>query len=51
MDIFRLVKALEELVFEISLWLLSYPKSLLKIIVQPGWVPRYVDNELAKKEQ
>ena len=51
MEIFRLVKALEELVFEVSFWLLSYPKSLLKVIVHPDWVPRYITNELAKEEQ
>jgi hypothetical protein len=51
MEIFRLVKALEELIFEVSFWFLSYPKSLLKVIVQPGWVPRYVKKELAKEEQ
>lgn len=51
MEMFRLVKAVEELIFEVGFWLLSYPKSLLKVIVHPGWVVRYVTDELAKDEQ
>jgi len=51
MEIVRLVRAVEELIFEVGFWLLSYPKSLLKVIVHPGWVLRYVTNELVKDER
>jgi hypothetical protein len=38
------------LAFEILLWIIFIPKTLFKIIWNPSWVPKYVDEELAKEK-
>lgn len=37
---------IEKLAYKILLWLLLLPKTLLKIILDPNWVPGYVKKEL-----
>ncbi|HKY52846.1 MAG TPA: hypothetical protein VJM08_01015, partial [Anaerolineales bacterium] len=37
---------IERLAYKILLWVLLVPKSLLKIIFEPNWVPGYVRDEL-----
>ena len=34
MEIVRIIKAVEELIFELSSWLLCYPKSLAKALAR-----------------
>lgn len=48
MEIARIIKAVEELIFEISSWLLCYPKSLAKALAAPGWAVEYVRDEMSK---
>lgn len=48
MEIVRIIKAVEELIFEISSWLLCYPKSLSKALARPSWAVEYVKGELSK---
>ena len=48
MEIVRIIKAVEELIFELSSWLLCYPKSLAKALTRPGWAVEYVKGELSK---
>jgi len=38
---------IEKLAYKILLWLLLLPKTLLKIILDPNWVPGYVKKELS----
>jgi hypothetical protein len=37
---------IERLAYKILLWVLLIPKTLLKIILQPNWVPGYVKEEI-----
>lgn len=39
---------LEKLAYKILLWALFIPKTLLKIILDPNWVPGYIKQELSK---
>lgn len=39
---------IERLAYKILLWVLLLPKTLLKIILEPKWVPRYVKAELSE---
>lgn len=38
---------IERLAYKILLWVLLLPKTLLKIILEPKWVPKYVKEELS----
>jgi hypothetical protein len=51
MNIANILAGLEKLVVEILLWLLFVPKTLFKVVADPGWVPSYVDAELAKDKE
>lgn len=48
MDVVRFIRAVEELITEVSSWLLCYPKTLLKTLIRPDWIAQYVNDELAK---
>jgi hypothetical protein len=48
MNIANILAGLEKLVVELLLWLLFIPRTMLRIVSEPGWVPVYVDTELAK---
>ncbi len=39
---------LEKLAYKILLWALFIPKTLLKIILDPNWVPNHIKQELSK---
>src|SRR5215510_3625652 len=46
----KLLKSLEGAVFEMALWVLLLPKTLLRVLRQPVWVLDYTTAELAKPE-
>jgi hypothetical protein len=51
MDFVRLIRSVEEFVYEICVWILLIPKTLFKIIFNPKWVILYIKEELAKEEK
>ncbi|HYB42620.1 MAG TPA: hypothetical protein VEL75_12655 [Candidatus Methylomirabilis sp.] len=50
MDPQKLLKSLEGAVFEMALWVLLLPKTLLQVLRRPVWVFDYTTAELAKPE-
>lgn len=50
MDFMRLLKSLEELLYELVSWLLFYPITLWRSLARPGRMMRYADTELADSE-
>lgn len=50
MDPQKLLKSLEGAVFEMALWVLLLPKTLLQVLRRPVWVLDYTTAELAKPE-
>ena len=50
MDPLKLLKSLEGVVFEMALWVLLLPKTLLQILRNPVWALDYTTAELAKPE-
>jgi len=42
---------IEKLAYKILLWVLLLPKTLLKIILEPNWVPGYVKEEISGKSE
>jgi len=45
MDFLRIVRSLEELLYEVMTWLVFYPRTLWRIISRPEQVARYSDAE------
>src|SRR5262249_2794845 len=50
LDPLQLLKSLEAAVFEVALWVLLLPKTLLRILRRPVWVLDYTTAEFAKPE-
>lgn len=50
MDFVRLIRSIDELIYEICLWVLQVPKTFLKIM-RPGWTITYTSQELKKQEK
>ena len=46
MDFLRIVRSLEELLYEVMTWLVFYPKTMWRIVVRPTAMMRYSDAEL-----
>ena len=51
MNLLDILKGIENLAIELLLWIIYIPKTLYKIIKQPFWVPKYIDDELGKGEK
>jgi hypothetical protein len=51
MDLIRLLKSLEELIYELVGWLMFYPLTMWRSIVAPQGMMRYAQSELLDKEQ
>ena len=47
----KLLKSLEELLYEVVSWLLFYPLTMLRSVVKPLIMMRYADIELADRQQ
>jgi len=50
MDFFKLIKSLDELVYEVLSWMLFYPITLWRVLVHPARAMLLAENELRKEE-
>lgn len=48
MDIFKLSKSLDELIFDILMWVIFYPYTLVRVLMWPGYMIDYAAAELRK---
>jgi hypothetical protein len=46
MDFVRLIRSLEELLYEVMSWLLFYPRTLWRVTMHPSTIAAYADAEL-----
>src|ERR1700759_951456 len=51
MDLSRLLKSLEELIYELVSWVVFYPLTMWRSIVAPQAMMRYAESELLDKVQ
>ena len=51
MDLIRLLKSVEELIYELVSWLVFYPLTLWRSVMHPQAMVRYGESELLDKEQ
>lgn len=47
----NILEGIEKLAYDIILSILLVPKTLIKVIFEPAWVPDYVSQELKQKEE
>lgn len=50
MDFLKLLRSLEEFLYELCTWLLFFPRTLFRVLVHPRRMAAYVDSELEAKE-
>ena len=50
-DLSHIFDGIEKLAYDILIWILLVPKTLVKILVHPSWVPGYVTKELNEKTE
>jgi hypothetical protein len=51
MDLIRLLKSLEELIYELVSWLVFYPVTMWRSIVNPQEMMRYAQSDCSKKSK
>lgn len=51
MDLIRLLRSLEEFLYELVGWLVFYPRTLWRVLVRPGEVAQYTRREFAKDQE
>ena len=51
MDFMKLLKSLEELLYELASWIIFYPLTLWRSVVTPLAMMKYADTELADREE
>lgn len=51
MDIFKLSKSLDELIYDVMMWIIFYPYTLLRVLFSPGNMIDYVSSELRKSDE
>jgi len=49
MDFAKLFKSVEDAVYEVMVWLLLLPKTLIRTALRPKWAMEYIDEEWGKK--
>ena len=49
MDFAKLFKSVEDAVYEVMVWLLLLPKTLIRAAFRPRWAMKYIDEEWEKK--
>ncbi|MFT3897169.1 MAG: hypothetical protein QM719_05670 [Thermomonas sp.] len=49
MDMMRLLRSLEEFLYELVGWLVFYPRTLWRILFHPGAIARYTRMELQQE--
>ena len=50
MDLIRLLRSLEEFLYELVGWLVFYPRTLWRVLVRPGGVAQYTRREFANHQ-
>ena len=50
MDVFNIVKSIEKLIFELLMWVVFYPYTLVRVIFQPRAMLDYARVESLKDE-
>lgn len=45
-----ILESFEKLIYDVMLWVIFVPKTLHKVITNPGWAPDYVAKELSEDE-
>ncbi|MBL9066611.1 MAG: hypothetical protein JNN10_10000 [Sphingopyxis sp.] len=48
MDIFKLSQSLDELIFDVLMWVIFYPYTLVRVLIWPGYMIDYAAAELKK---
>ena len=48
-DLTRILESIEQLAYDVLIWILLAPKTLLKIVLDPVWVSSYVNEEMSTK--
>lgn len=51
MDIFKLSQSLDELIFDVMMWVIFYPYTLFRVLIWPGRMIDYVTAELRKNPE
>jgi hypothetical protein len=47
----NLLNSVEKLAYEIIMWVIFVPKTILKVITNPDWVPGYIEGELKEEQE
>jgi len=47
-DLLKLFRSIEELLYELALWLILLPKTLIKVVISPRWAYTYIVAEWEK---
>jgi hypothetical protein len=48
MDILKILQSVEDLIYQVALWIVFIPKTFVKVVRQPRWCHSYVAAELGK---
>jgi len=48
-DLTEIIEGIEKFAYEILIWVLFIPKTLVQITVNPSWVPEYITREMEDK--
>jgi len=48
-DLTEIIEGIEKFAYEILIWVLFIPKTLIQIIINPSWVPEYITREIEDK--
>lgn len=51
MDFLKLIQSLQDLIFEVVVWALLIPKTIIRTIFRPRWMVQYVNQEFEKPEE
>lgn len=50
MDFIRALQSVEEILYEMSMWIILVPKTFLRVVFTPQWIQKYVAGEWAKND-
>jgi len=48
MDFLKIIRSIEELLYEAMTWILFYPRTLWRCLIHPDWIIDYTDKELGE---
>ena len=51
MDFMKILKSLEQALYEVMVWLVFYPLTMWKVLVRPGQMMTYADDELSDDDE